>query len=418
MRYHVLLIAAGWVVGLALAAGGPVRAGAQETVETPASLLEGLARREGMIRDLRGCLLDRAWLTPWYAAVRAPQVRVTVIGPTTAGRPAPPEQADGLYGAYFGRFVIAPAYCRCDVAALQRGDENLWGQSSVTGGQVSMSAGIGALGGEQPGQGQRPALPERFVLLRQDGRIKTQRAEGPVTMALEMTAPTLELAIQQSPLADLLFGQARPTLAQSLQAAQAAARATGGAGEPPPEEMTVAGPTEHAGREQYRLVWRDQGGAQWVVWLCPAWGYAPTQLVQRATPAPEDRLPVNTERVVRRWEFSGFVQLADDLWLPQKVLFAEYLYSAETPQQHPPLARVHELTLYDLAANTDPDREPLPTPSWAQYPDLLAALVGYYPELAEKQAWLEELVREAADSKRPEVPEEVSVGSVSISRDE
>ncbi len=374
--------------------------------ETAANLVQTLVQREELLQNLHGYVLDCVWVTPWYASVHGPQTQVIVTGAATAGGPPPPAEEDRFYGAYFGQFALAPQYCRFDMAVLKTGEENLWKAASA---QISFSGNFGG-GGDQPGQEKPPALPDRFVLLRQDGRLKTQRAAGLVTMRMEITQPTPDLAIQQQPLAGLLFSSAQPTLAQSLQAAYEAAEAPGGANRALAYAVTLEGPTERDGQEQYQLTWKAPAGNswdEWRLWLCPAWGYAPTELTQLGQPQPGDGLPPGTQKYARRWRFEDYRQLADNLWLPAQVTFYEFLYSPATPDQHTPLARVHELRLYELVANTNPEKLPVPPVTHRRYADALAALVGYYPDLADQQDWLQEIMDQAKDVQQPEPPQDL-----------
>lgn len=391
----------GTCLALAVAVPG---AWAQEEQPSAAALIEGLARREAALVDLKGYLLDRAWVEEWYATARGPVVQVTTPGaPATAGGPPPAEAEDRLYSAYFGSFAVAPKYARFDLTELHEGEENLWGLP-----QRGLTVNVGGGRGGAVPEDQTGLAPDRMVLTRDNGKLKTQRAAARgVSMSIEMTAPTAALAIQQEPLAELLFGGSNPTLGERLAKLLEAAQAAGGAGQAPPQEVEVAGPEEREGQRQYRLAWKQPDGAGWGVWLCPAWGNAPTEISRTGPPEPGERPPAGTERVARRWRFSDFRQLADGLWLPQRVLFVEFLYSPDTPAQHPALARVHELTLYDLADNTAPVKQQGQVSARGQYPDLAAALLAYYPELADRAAWVTQVVDQARDRKRPETPEDL-----------
>lgn len=143
------------------------------------------------------------------------------------------------------------------------------------------------------------------------------------------------------------------------------------------------------------------------MWVSPDWGFAPAELTRRGAPRPEDKAPFGTEQVVRRWRFTGYRQVADNLWLPVQVILFECLYSAATPEEHTPLARVHELTLYLLAANTNPEKLPAPQLTRGDHADALAALQAYFPGLVENPDLLPEVLAQAESQEMPEAPEEL-----------
>jgi len=386
----LLVACAAFVVAPAGAVGEP---------ETAAGLVQALVARERSLHDLQGHLLDRSYLSPWAAIARGGIVRTVTIGEAPvaggghAGAPVPPEPEKRAYGVAFGEFLLGPAYSRYDVLVLRANKEKLW----EIGGSVSLSmAGAVQVNGGQPGR-EEPRC-ERVVILQREGKRELRRAspQGSLGVTIQGGGQEQTSAVQQSPLADLLFGTARPTLGQALLTEV--------------EAVQVAGPERRDEQEQYRLTARlGDPVSAWQVWLCPAWGYAPTEITQWQNPARERNLPAGTQRLARRWVFSDFRQLADALWLPHKVVFFEFFYSSDTPEKHSPLARIHEITLYGLAVNTNPDPTTWEMPS-ALPPatdDALAALQATFPALAEHPDWLTEAAESVADPKMPEPPEDL-----------
>ncbi len=383
----LLLVACG---ALALAS-----AGAAGEPETAAGLVQALVAREQSLQDLRGYLLDRSYISPWAATARGPVVRTVGVGGEAAhaGTPAPPEPEERTYGLSFGEFVLGPACSRYDVLLLRANEEKLWEIGGAF--SLSMAAGGGVNGG-QPRM-EKPRF-ERVVILQREGKLEFRRGspQGSVGVTVQGGGQEQGSALEQPPLADLLFGMARPTLGHALQAAA--------------DAVQVRGPEKRGEQEEYLLTARlGDPVSEWQVWVCPTWGYAPTEITQQQDPAQETNLPLGTQRLARRWIFSDFRQLAEDLWLPHKVVFFEFFYSPHIGEGHTPLGRIHEITLYGLEANTSPDPATweMPREQFLATEDELAALQATFPALGEHPGWLTEAAEYAADPEMPAPPQDL-----------
>lgn len=387
-------------VGLSLLLGACVglvvpAAGAAGEPETAADLVQALVAREQSLQDLRGYLLDRSYLSPWAATARGPVVRTVVIGGqgAHAGTPAPPEPEERTYGLSFGEFVLGPACSRYDMLVLRANEEKLWEIGEAL--SLTMASAGGADGGLP--QMAKPRF-ERVVVLQREEKLEFRRAspQGSMGVTVQGGEQGRGSALQQPPLADLLFGMARPTLGLALQVAA--------------DTLQIGGPETRDEQEQYRLTGRfSDPVSEWQVWVCPAWGCAPTEITQWQNPAQEKNLPLGTQRLARRWLFSDFRELAEGLWLPHQVVFFEFFYSPHIPEGQTPLARIHEIRLYGLEVNTQPNPATWQMPAEQVLPteDELAALQATFPALAEHQDWLAEAAKYAEDPQMPEPPEDL-----------